>query len=111
MIKEIIIVLLLVYALIVSYLLYDEYQNREKYFKDRSEYIDKMTQYIASKERELLEREKCDRELKSLKKVHRDALDILLSYNRYDSVTSNKAPVRSVVPATPYTPPVGEASK
>ena len=83
MIQGIIIIILLIYAIFVSYLLFDQYQNREKYFKDKSEYIDRMTQNLTIREREVLDREMCDKELKILKKIHTDALDILMTYNRY----------------------------
>lgn len=86
MIRDIIIVLLLIYMIIVTYLLYDQYQNQDNYMRDRAEYIDKKTEELSIRERSVIDRERCDRELTRLKTIHKNALDILSSYNSYASV-------------------------
>jgi hypothetical protein len=81
-IKTIIIILLLVYCLIVTYLIYDQIQNREQYMKDKVDHISKKTDELNLRERSLIGREVCDRELTRLKTIHRSALDVLNSYNQ-----------------------------
>ena len=85
-IEIIVIVLLIVYGLIVTYLLYDQYRNQEAYLKDKVEYINSKSVELSARERNLIGRETCDRELTRLKTIHKSALDVLNSYNPLSSV-------------------------
>lgn len=88
-INTVVIVLLLVYSIVVTYLLFDQYQNQDRYMKDRADFIDKKAEELAQRERGVIDRERCDRELTRLKTIHKNALDILTSYNQYSSVQNN----------------------
>jgi len=76
-----VIVLLIVYGLVVTYMLYDQYRNQEVYLKDKADYINTKTLELNARERTLAGREACDRELTRLKTIHRAALDVLNGYN------------------------------
>jgi len=80
-IENIAIIMLVIYGLFVSYLLYDLYRNQEQYMKDKVDYIGTKTAELAVRERVLIGRETCDRELTRLKTIHKSALDVLNSYN------------------------------
>lgn len=80
-IENIAIIMLVIYGLFVSYLLYDQYRNQEQYMKDKVEFITNKTAELAARERVLVGRETCDRELTRLKTIHKSALDVLNSYN------------------------------
>ena len=51
--------------------------------KDRIEYIERKAEEMTVRERNIMERERCDRELTRLKTIHKNVLDILMSYNTY----------------------------
>jgi hypothetical protein len=75
------IIALIIYGLIVSYLLYDQYRNHETYLRDKVDYVNAKVQELTMRERSLVGRESCDRDLTRLKTIHRSALDVLNSYN------------------------------
>lgn len=81
-IAVIIIILITLYALIITWLLYDQYQNHEKYMKDKVDYINTKVVELEQRERIVSGREVCDRELTRLKTIHKSALDVLNSYNQ-----------------------------
>ncbi len=85
-VETVVIILLIVYGLIVTYLLYDYYRNQEAYLRDKVEYINTKSQELSSRERVLVGRETCDRELTRLKTIHKAALDVLNSFNPLSSV-------------------------
>jgi hypothetical protein len=80
-IETVVIILLIVYALVVTYLLYDQYRNQESYLKDKVDYINNKQIELSSRERNLVGRETCDKELIRLKTIHKSAFDVLNSYN------------------------------
>jgi len=80
-IETVAIIILVVYGLIVTYLLYDQYRNQELYMKDKVDYINSKTVELNTRERNLIGRETCDRELIRLKTIHKSALDVLNSYS------------------------------
>jgi len=71
--------MLIVYGLIVTYLIYDQYRNQELYMKDKVDYINSKTEELQSRERLLIGKETCDRDLIRLKTIHKNVLDILMS--------------------------------
>jgi len=73
---------------VLSYLLYDQYTYQDRYMRDRVEYIERKTEDLAIRERSVMERERCDRELTRLKTIHKNVLDILSSYNTYSQSAS-----------------------
>jgi hypothetical protein len=77
----VVIVVLIVYGLVVTYMLYDQYRNQEIYLKDKADYINSKTLELNARERTLVGREMCDRELTRLKTIHRAAIDVLNGYN------------------------------
>lgn len=81
----VIIILLIVYGLVVTWLLYDQYQNQDRYMKDKVDYINKKTVELDMRERSVAGREVCERELTRLKTIHKSALDVLNSYNQFTS--------------------------
>jgi hypothetical protein len=83
MFKEIIILILLVAVGVLVYLLYDQYAFQDRYMKDRADYIERMTEQLAVRERNVMEKERCDRELTRIKTIHRNVLQILNSYDSY----------------------------
>jgi hypothetical protein len=88
MFKGIIIIILLMLVGVLSYLLYDQYTYQDRYMRDRVEYIERKTEDLAIRERSVMERERCDRELTRLKTIHKNVLDILSSYNTYSQSAS-----------------------
>jgi hypothetical protein len=84
-IENVAIIMLVVYGLFVTYLLYDHYRNQEQYMKDKVDYINNKTLELNTRERNLVGREMCDRELTRLKTIHRSALDVLNSFNPLSS--------------------------
>jgi hypothetical protein len=80
-VETVIIILLVVYALIVTYLLYDQYRNQELYLKDKVDYINNKQLDLSARERVLVGRETCDRDLLRLKTILKSASDVLSSYN------------------------------
>jgi len=78
-IENIAIIMLIVYGLIVTYLIYDQYRNQELYMKDKVDYINSKTEELQSRERLLIGKETCDRDLIRLKTIHKNVLDILMS--------------------------------
>lgn len=84
MFKGIIIVVLLILVGVLSYLLYDQYAYQDRYMKDRIDYIERKTEEMTVRERNVMERERCDRELTRLKTIHKNVLDILSSYSAYN---------------------------
>jgi hypothetical protein len=79
-IEVIIIILLIVYGLVITYLLYDQYRNQDLYMKDKIDYINSKAQELALREKNVSAREVCDRELIKLRTIHKSALDVLNSY-------------------------------
>lgn len=82
--ENIVIIMLVIYGLIITYLLYDQYRYQDMYLKDKIDYINSKTSELESRERNVLSREKCDRELIRLRSIHKSALDVLSSYNYND---------------------------
>ena len=80
-VENTVIILLVVYALIVTYLLYDQYHNQDLYMQDRVDYINKKTQELENREKNVSRAEACERDLTKLRTIHRSALDVLNSYN------------------------------
>lgn len=80
-IELIVIIMLIIYALIVTYLLFDQYRNQEQYMKDKVDYINNKTLELNAREKLLIGKETCDRDLTRLKTIHKSALDVLNSYN------------------------------
>lgn len=80
-VSSVVIILLIVYGLIVTYLIYDQYRNQELYMKDKVDYINNKNIEMNTRERNLIGRETCDRELIKLKTIHKSIQDILNSYN------------------------------
>lgn len=85
-VETVVIILLIVYGLIVTYLLYDQYRNQELYLKDKVDYINNKQLELNVRERALVGKETCDRELTRLKTIHKSALDVLSSYNPLTSI-------------------------
>jgi len=85
-VESVAIIMLVIYGLIVTYLLYDQYRNQEMYMKDKVDYINVKTQEMNVRERALIGKETCDRELTRLKTIHKSALDVLNSYNTLSSM-------------------------
>ncbi len=85
-VETVVIILLVVYGLIVTYLLYDQYRNHESYLKDKVDYVNSKQLELSARERALVGRETCDRELTRLKTIHKSALDVLSAYNSLSSV-------------------------
>ena len=81
-VEIVVIILLVAYGIIVTILLYDQYQNQDAYMKDKVDYINKKTIDLSTRERNISAREICDKELIRLKTIHRSALDVLNSYNQ-----------------------------
>ena len=79
-VENTVIILLVLYALIVTYLLYDQYHNQDMYMQDRVNYINKKTLELDNRERNISRSEVCERELTRLRTIHRSALDVLNSY-------------------------------
>lgn len=84
-IEHIALIMLVIYGLIVTYLLYDQYRNQDLYMKDKIDYINNKTVELNTRERSLIGRETCDRELTRLKTIYKSALDVLNSYNPLSS--------------------------
>ena len=80
-IESIIIIMLSVYGVIITYLVYDYYPNQELYMKDKVDYINNKTMEVSARERVISGREACDKELMRIKTIHKSALDVLNSYN------------------------------
>ena len=80
-VESVSIILLVVYGLIVTYLLFDYYRNQELYMKDKVDYINSKIMELTVRERSVTARETCDRDLTRLKTIHKSALDVLNSYN------------------------------
>lgn len=80
-VESVVIILLVVYGLITTYLVYDYYRNQENYMKDKVDYINSKTSELLMRERNVSGREACDRELIKLKTIHKSIYDILSSYN------------------------------
>lgn len=80
-VETVAIIMLVVYGLIVTYLLYDQHKNQELYMRDKVDYINTKSAELTSRERILVGRETCDRELTRLKTIHKSVLDVLNSYN------------------------------
>ena len=80
-VEAVAIIILVIYGLFVTYLLYDQYRNQEIYMRDKVEYINAKAQELTTRERALTGRELCDRDLTRLKTIHKSALDVLNSYN------------------------------
>jgi len=85
-VKTGIIVLLLLYTFIITYILYEERSNREQYLRDKVDYVVKKTDELNSRERSIIGKETCDRDLTRLKTIHRSALDVLNSYNQLNII-------------------------
>ena len=85
-IESVAIIILVVYGLLVTYLLYDQYRNQDMYMRDKVDYINAKTNELNTRERLLVGRETCDRELTRLKTIHKSALDVLNSYNPLTNV-------------------------
>lgn len=82
-VENAVIILLVVYSLIVTYLVYDQYRNYDTYMKDKVDYINSKTMELDSRERNVSARETCEKELIRLRTVHKSALDVLNSYNQF----------------------------
>jgi predicted component of type VI protein secretion system len=85
-VESVALIMLVIYGLVVTYLLYDQYRNQEMYMKDKVDYINAKTLEMNARERVLVGKETCDRELTRLKTIHKSALDVLNSYNPLSSV-------------------------
>jgi hypothetical protein len=84
--ETVVIIMLVVYGLIVTYLVYDQHRNQELYMKDKVDYINNKTQELNLRERALVGRETCDRELTRLKTILKSAQDVLNSFNPLSSI-------------------------
>ena len=80
-IEILVIILLVAYGLVVTYLLYEQYRNHDTYLKEKVDYINNKSNELNLRERMVVGRETCDRELTRLKTIQKSALDVLNSYN------------------------------
>ena len=80
-VESVIIIMLVTYGLIVTYLLYDQWKNQQMYLKDKVNFINNKTNELNIRERNLVAKEACERELIRLRTITKSALDILSSYN------------------------------
>lgn len=82
--KTVLIIFLILVCIILTYFLIDEQNNRDQYMKDRLSMLDRKHNELNSRERSLVGREMCDRDLTRLKTIHRSALDVMKQYTNTD---------------------------
>lgn len=74
------IIVLILYGVLVTYMWYDYYKNMGMYMKDKAEFINNKVEELNKRERSISDKETCDKELMRLRTIHKSALDVLSSY-------------------------------
>lgn len=78
--KNIILLLLLIYSITISVLFWTQYANLENYQKDKSNSLTTKEKELNQRESIIVDKEICFRELTKLKTINETALDVLKSY-------------------------------
>lgn len=79
MIKNIIMSIISIYAIIISIVYWIEYNNKENYQKERELSLKKKEEELKNRESIVVDKEICFRELTKLNTIHSSVLDILKS--------------------------------
>lgn len=74
------IIALIIYSLFISYLYYSEVQNKDSYLKDKVDYINNKHSELNDREKVIMGKEQCMRNLTKFKTINEAAVKILQSY-------------------------------
>lgn len=75
-------IILVLYGVLVTYMWYDYYKNMGSYMKEKSEFINNKIDELDKRDRSISDKEVCDKELMRIKTIHKSALDVLNSYTQ-----------------------------
>lgn len=78
--RNIIIVILLIYSIVISVFFWIERTNLQNFQKDKISFIELKEKELTQRESIVVDKEICFRELTKLKTIHTTALDVLKSY-------------------------------
>lgn len=72
--------MLLIYAVIISVLYFNDLRQKDDYMKIKEESLKRKEEDLAKRESIIVDKEICFRELTKIKTIHTNVLDILKSY-------------------------------
>ena len=87
-IRDVIVLMLLMYALIISVLYFNDLKQRDDYMRVKDQSLRQKEEDLIKRESIIVDKEICFRELTKMKTIHSSVLDILKSYSLPGKVES-----------------------
>lgn len=79
-IKTFLLVIILIYAIVITVLYWTEYTNKQQYLQDKANNLNDKDIELNRRENSIVEKEVCFRELTKLQTIQNSALNLLKSY-------------------------------
>lgn len=97
-IKTFLLVIILIYAIVITVLYWTEYTNKQQYLKDKSNNLNDKEIELSRRENSIIDKEVCFRELTKIQTIQNSALNLLKSYE--SSYLQNMPNVQTIQPST-----------
>ena len=97
-IKTFLLVIILIYAIIITVLYWTEYTNKQQYLKDKSNNLNDKETELTRRENSIIDKEVCFRELTKIQTIQNSALNLLKSYE--SSYLQNMPNVQTIQQST-----------
>lgn len=94
-ISDVLILMLLMYAIVISVLYFNDLKQRDDYMKNKDQSLKQKEEDLVKRESIIVDKEICFRELTKIKTLHTSVLDILKSYSLpvkvepFDNISNN----------------------
>jgi predicted PurR-regulated permease PerM len=95
-VKTFLLIIILIYAIVITVLYWTEYTNKQQYLQDKSNNLNDKEKELIRRENSIVDKEVCFRELTKLQTIQTSALTLLKSYN--DSYLKNLSSVDMLQP-------------
>jgi hypothetical protein len=80
-IKTCLLIIILIYTIVITVLYWTEYTNKQQYLHDKSRSLNNKDIELTRREKSIVDKEVCFRELTKLQTIQNSALTLLKSYN------------------------------
>lgn len=97
-IKTFLLVIILIYAIVITVLYWTEYTNKQQYLQDKANNLNNKDLELNRREKSIVDKEVCFRELTKLQTIQNSALNLLKSY---DGSYLNNIPISEITQITP----------